>query len=87
MQQLRKASYFFVQNEESKQLLQRVGISQVEICGDTRFDRVYAIANQEYSLDFVERFKQDCKLIVAGSSWGPMKPCWLKCSNISMAIS
>lgn len=71
VQQLRKASYFFVQNEESKQLLQRVGISQVEICGDTRFDRVYAIANQEYSLDFVERFKQDCKLIVAGSSWGP----------------
>lgn len=71
VQQLRKASYFFVQNEESKQLLQRVGISQVEICGDTRFDRVYAIANQEYSLDFVELFKQDCKLIVAGSSWGP----------------
>lgn len=71
VQQLRKASYFFVQNEESKQLLQRVGISQVEICGDTRFDRVYAIASQEYTLDFVEQFKQNSKLVVAGSSWGP----------------
>lgn len=71
VQQLRKASYFFVQNEESKQLLQRVGISQVEICGDTRFDRVYAIASQEYTLDFVEQFKQNRKIVVAGSSWGP----------------
>lgn len=71
VQQLRKASAFFVQNEESKQLLNKVGIQQVEICGDTRFDRVYAIANQSYNLEFVEEFKQNQKLIVAGSSWGP----------------
>lgn len=71
VQQLRKASYFFVQNEESKQLLQDAGIAQVDVCGDTRFDRVYAIASQEYTLDFVEQFKQNRKLVVAGSSWGP----------------
>lgn len=71
VQQLRKASYFFVQNEESKQLLQDAGIAQVDVCGDTRFDRVYAIASQEYTLDFVEQFKQNSKLVVAGSSWGP----------------
>lgn len=71
VQQLRKASYFFVQNEESKQLLQDAGIAQVDVCGDTRFDRVYAIASQEYTLDFVEQFKQNRKIVVAGSSWGP----------------
>lgn len=69
--QLRKASGFFVQNEESKKLLNSIGIQNVEVCGDTRFDRVYAIANQEYNLPFVEQFKQNQKLIVAGSSWGP----------------
>ncbi|MBR4919203.1 MAG: 3-deoxy-D-manno-octulosonic acid transferase [Bacteroidales bacterium] len=69
--QLRKASGFFVQNKESEDLLRSIGIPQVEICGDTRFDRVYAIATQPYTLDFVERFKQDRKLIVAGSTWGP----------------
>lgn len=69
--QLRKASGFFVQNKESEDLLRSIGIPQVEICGDTRFDRVYAIATQPYTLDFAERFKQDHKLIVAGSTWGP----------------
>lgn len=71
VRQLGKASGFFVQNEESKQLLNSIGIKQVEVCGDTRFDRVYAIANQPYTLDFVQQFKQDRKLIVAGSTWGP----------------
>lgn len=69
--QLAKASGFFVQNEESRQLLHNIGIQQVEICGDTRFDRVCAIAGQTYDLDFVTQFKQNKKLIVAGSSWGP----------------
>lgn len=69
--QLRKASGFFVQNEQSKQLLESIGIQNAVICGDTRFDRVNAIAQQSYSLPFVETFKGESKLIVAGSSWGP----------------
>jgi len=69
--QLKKTSAFFVQNKESEELLRSIGIQQVEVCGDTRFDRVCAIATQPYTLDFVERFKQDHKLIVAGSTWGP----------------
>lgn len=69
--QLRFASGFFVQNDLSAQLLRQAGIHQVTVCGDTRFDRVYAIASQNIRLDFVETFKQDQKLIVAGSTWGP----------------
>lgn len=71
VRQLSHASGFFVQNEESKKLLNSVAIQQVEVCGDTRFDRVYAIANQPYVLDFVEQFQQGSKLIVAGSTWQP----------------
>lgn len=71
-QQLKKCTYFFVQNEVSKDLLHSIGINQVEITGDTRFDRVYDISQQQYELDFVQDFRQeDTKLIVAGSTWGP----------------
>ena len=69
--QLHHSSGFFVQNEESAQLLKSIGIPQCTVCGDTRFDRVYAIASQPYSLDFVEAFRSDSRLIVAGSTWAP----------------
>lgn len=69
--QLQKASYFFVQNEESQQLLKNVGITQVEICGDTRFDRVAAVARQTEPVEAVMQFQQQSKLIVAGSTWPP----------------
>ncbi len=70
--QLKKCTYFFVQNEVSKNLLRSIGIDQVEITGDTRFDRVYDISRQQYELDFVQDFcQEDTKLIVAGSTWGP----------------
>lgn len=71
-QQLATCSYFFVQNNESKKLLNSIHIDQVKIAGDTRFDRVYDIANQNYELDFVRQFAgNDSKLIIAGSSWEP----------------
>ena len=69
--QLKKTSFFFVQNEESKLLLHSVGIDNVEITGDTRFDRVHAVASSLYQLDFVCDFKKNKKLIVAGSTWEP----------------
>lgn len=68
---LQEASFFFVQNEESESLLHQIHIDRVEVCGDTRFDRVYAIANQDYTLDEILAFKQNKKLLVAGSTWEP----------------
>jgi len=69
--QLKKCSFFFLQNEKSKELLNRHGIDKVAVTGDTRFDRVYAIAHQDYALDFITSFKEDKKLLVAGSTWLP----------------
>jgi 3-deoxy-D-manno-octulosonic-acid transferase len=71
LKQLKKCTCFFVQNENSKKILNQHGISQVVVTGDTRFDRVYAIAQQPYSLDFMASFKEDKKLLVAGSTWLP----------------
>ena len=69
--QLRQATHFFVQTEKSKELLESIGIEHVTVCGDTRFDRVKAIAAQVQPLDFMETFRQDKKIIVAGSTWEP----------------
>ena len=62
-------TYFFVQNETSKKLLQQVGKTNVSVSGDTRFDRVAAILEKDNSLDFISQFKENTLTIVVGSSW------------------
>jgi len=62
-------TYFFVQNESSKNLLLELGKTNVSISGDTRFDRVASILEKDNSLDFISEFKNDTLTIVAGSSW------------------
>ena len=47
---------FFVQNEESRQLLAKIGITETEIVGDTRFDRVMTIKSLAKQLPIVEAF-------------------------------
>src|SRR5690606_6393686 len=66
---IEKINHFFVQDGDSKQLLNSTQIEQVTVSGDTRFDRVKEILKSENHLDFVEKFKGNSKLIVAGSTW------------------
>ncbi|MBG6186305.1 3-deoxy-D-manno-octulosonic-acid transferase [Flavobacterium sp. CAN_S2] len=62
-------TYFFVQNETSKKLLQQLGKTNVAVSGDTRFDRVATILEKDNSLDFISDFKDNKLTIVVGSSW------------------
>ena len=64
-------THFFVQNELSKELLSKIGITSVDVVGDTRFDRVLQIKEAARQLPVVEAFKGDSKVFVAGSSWPP----------------
>ncbi|NKI30698.1 3-deoxy-D-manno-octulosonic acid transferase [Croceivirga thetidis] len=66
---LRRFSKIFVQNEESKMLLETIGYRNTEVSGDTRFDRVVEILEGDNHLEHIERFKGNQKCIVAGSSW------------------
>jgi 3-deoxy-D-manno-octulosonic-acid transferase len=66
---LKAFDYFFVQNESSKLLLQKLGYNNVKISGDTRFDRVVSILERDNSLDFIKLFKNNTITIVIGSSW------------------
>ena len=62
-------THLFVQDEESKNLLAGIGVTNVTICGDTRFDRVIAIQQQAKVLDWAEAFSAGKFTMVAGSSW------------------
>ncbi|WP_343705518.1 glycosyltransferase N-terminal domain-containing protein [Flavobacterium sp.] len=62
-------TYFFVQNEKSKQKIESLGFKNVIVSGDTRFDRVNAILERDNRLDYVESFKNNQPTIVIGSSW------------------
>ena len=66
---LKTFDYFFVQNENSKKLLQSIGFNNVKVSGDTRFDRVVSILERDNSLDFIAAFKDNKTTIVIGSSW------------------
>lgn len=68
---LTRFTHLFVQNEVSKDLLATLGIHNVSVVGDTRFDRVIEIFEQAKQLPLVEAFKQGRRVMVAGSSWQP----------------
>ena len=61
--------HFFVQDENSKNLLNSINFKNVTVAGDTRFDRVSKILEQDNSLDFINEFKNNTYTIVAGSTW------------------
>ncbi|WP_026712391.1 3-deoxy-D-manno-octulosonic acid transferase [Flavobacterium daejeonense] len=62
-------TFFFVQNELSKKLLNQLNKTNVIVSGDTRFDRVVTILEKNNTLDFISTFKNNTTTIVVGSSW------------------
>ena len=81
---------FYVQNEVSRQLLQKIGIDRVTVVGDTRFDRVQQIQQQAKVLPIVEAFSTG-NVFVAGSSWQPDEdifiPYFNSCDDWKMIIA
>lgn len=61
--------HIFVQNKSSLELLQSIGIQNVSIGGDTRFDRVKQIAEARKPLPVIETFKDKKPLLIIGSCW------------------
>ncbi|MBR6121776.1 MAG: 3-deoxy-D-manno-octulosonic acid transferase [Prevotella sp.] len=63
-------THFYVQNEKSRELLASIGLTNVTITGDTRFDRVLQIKEQAKQLP-ISIDEEHPKVFVAGSSWPP----------------
>ena len=67
---LRSFDIIFVQNEESKAALARIGFENTVVAGDdTRFDRVAQIASRAVRIDIIDRFRSSSPLFIAGSTW------------------
>ncbi len=67
--QLRKVTYFFVQNKESVIYLNNIGVRNAIVSGDTRFDRVFEIKTNPRTFKDVESFIQGSIIFIAGSTW------------------
>jgi 3-deoxy-D-manno-octulosonic-acid transferase len=62
-------THLYVQDKASEALLKTIGVTNVTVAGDTRFDRVAEIAAQAKDLPLVKAFANGRKVLVAGSSW------------------
>lgn len=63
-------NHVFTQNEASAELLKAHNINGVTVTNDTRFDRVFQHKQNVLSLPIIDTFKQNKKLLIAGSSYG-----------------
>lgn len=70
-QTLHAIDHFFVQNQETGNLLSEIGIEHFTVSGDTRFDRVHHIAQNIRPIPMVDLFAENNTVIIAGSSWPP----------------
>ncbi|MBR9922665.1 MAG: 3-deoxy-D-manno-octulosonic acid transferase [Bacteroidetes bacterium] len=79
-------SHFYVQDRQSKEILQQAGIEAVSIAGDTRVDRVLDQAANPKPLDKIRRFVGEAnRVLVAGSTWPPDEKIihdWLTTSDL-----
>ena len=69
--QLKNISYFYLQDDKSNDLLRINGFTNTMVSGDTRFDRVSEILIEKTSFPIIEKFKNNEKVLCAGSSWPP----------------
>lgn len=74
-------THFFVQNQLSATLLHSLGLQNVTVSGDTRFDRVAEILQRDNHLDFVAQFKGENLCVVFGSSWPADEDIYLQYIN------
>jgi 3-deoxy-D-manno-octulosonic-acid transferase len=68
---LSRFTWFYVQDENSAVLLKGIGLNNVTVAGDTRFDRVVEITKSAKDIPVIEKFRSGEKLFLAGSSWKP----------------
>ena len=67
--QLNNVSHFFVQDQNSKELLKKIGFSNCTVAGDTRFDSVVSNTQNAISIPLIEKFSENKTTIICGSTW------------------
>ena len=65
----KKINHFFVQNETTKNLLEKNGVENTSLIGDTRMDRVIKTCESKNTFPEIEKFIGSRKCFIAGSTW------------------
>ncbi len=68
---LKKVNSILVQDENSKKVLTINGITNVDVCGDSRFDRVKQNVAAPFENSVLEQFSKNQKVLIGGSTWSP----------------
>jgi 3-deoxy-D-manno-octulosonic-acid transferase len=71
---LLRFSHIFVQDQDSKALLSKIGVEQVTVAGDIRFDRVTEILHTPTHIQPAHQLRANAhgsRVLVAGSTWPP----------------
>ncbi|MDQ2657736.1 MAG: 3-deoxy-D-manno-octulosonic acid transferase [Bacteroidota bacterium] len=66
---LKSVTHFFVQNQQSVELLRSINFYNATVSGDTRFDRVREIVDRGVEIEIARKFKGGEKVMVVGSAW------------------
>ncbi len=66
---LKTFNKLLLQDKKSGELLKTIGVTNYEVFGDTRFDRVLEVKKNFKQIPQIESFKGNAKLIIAGSTY------------------
>ena len=66
---LKTFNHFFVQNNDSKNILRKYNFNNCSVMGDSRFERVLELPNQVNEIKYLNKFKKSKQCFVAGSTW------------------
>lgn len=69
LEKLRNINYFYVQDFDSKNILENYSLKNISISGDSRFSSVIKTLEENKSIKNIEKFIDKKKCLIAGSVW------------------
>ena len=69
LNQLKKIDFFYVQDNNSKKILEKNSFKNIHISGDSRYTSVLATLNKNKRINKVEKFLNNQTCFIAGSIW------------------
>ena len=69
LEKLRNINYFYVQDVDSKNILENYSFKNISISGDSRFSSVIKTLKENKNIENIEKFIDNNKCLIAGSIW------------------
>ncbi|MDA8547554.1 3-deoxy-D-manno-octulosonic acid transferase [Flavobacteriaceae bacterium] len=69
LEKIRNINYFYVQDFDSKNILEKYSLKNISISGDSRFSSVMKTLDENKNIKNIEKFIDNKKCFIAGSVW------------------